>query len=188
MSDRISTDRAKETFRKEMRSEPLETQIDRIIELQLEKGHAIPNKGTYFEVPDKMVMFYKYSYGMQSRFFRELKENARLMASECRKCGTVYFPPRAHCGECYTETDWREISREGIVIHATTSWYATSEFFDRVPYAVGYVKPLDADTGILQRIDHGNRETIKSGTRVTAVFAEKRKGKASDFWYRVNES
>ncbi|EQB66647.1 MAG: hypothetical protein AMDU2_EPLC00006G0204 [Thermoplasmatales archaeon E-plasma] len=184
---KTSTEKARETARKELKSEPLESVIDRIIFEKLNQNPSILEHEKYFEVPDKMVMFYKYSYGEQSRFFSELMNSAELYGSRCSKCGILHFPPRSRCSECYGETEWKKVSNEGIVLSSTTSWYATSEFFDKVPYAVGYVKPLDADTGILQRIDLKGREKIEPGTKVIAKFKEKRTGVVSDFWYEIME-
>ena len=184
---KTSTEKARETARKELKSEPLESVIDRIIFEKLNQNPSILEHEKYFEVPDKMVMFYKYSYGEQSRFFSELMNSAELYGSRCSKCGILHFPPRSRCSECYGETEWKKVSNEGIVLSSPTSWYATSEFFDKVPYAVGYVKPLDADTGILQRIDLKGREKIEPGTKVIAKFKEKRTGVVSDFWYEIME-
>ena len=184
---KTSTDRAKETIKKEFKSKPLESIIDEIIAERLKLEPSSPDRGNFLEIPDKMVMFYKYSYGGQSKFFSELKEHAELYGSKCKGCGLVHFPPRTHCSECYSETEWKKVSNEGIVLSSTTSWYATSDFFDKVPYAVGYIKPLDADTGILQRIDLRGREIIEPGTAVTARFKEKRVGVISDFWYEIKE-
>ncbi|MEM4084360.1 MAG: Zn-ribbon domain-containing OB-fold protein [Thermoplasmata archaeon] len=184
---KTSIEKAKETAKKELKSEPLESVIDRIISEKLELNRSVLERDQYFEVPDKMVMFYKYSYGGQSRFFSELMKNAELYGSKCKNCGIVYFPPRSRCSECYGETEWTRVSNEGIVLSSTTTWYATSEFFDKVPYAVGYVKPLNADTGILQRIDLKGKEIINPGSKVIARFKEKREGKISDFWYEVME-
>ena len=184
---KTSTEKARETARKELKSEPLESVIDRIIVEKLNQNPSVLEHEKYFEIPDKMVMFYKYSYGEQSRFFSELMNCAELYGSRCSKCGILHFPPRSRCSECYEETEWKKVSNEGIVLSSTTSWYATSEFFDKVPYAVGYVKPLDADTGILQRIDLKGREKIEPGTKVIAKFKEKRTGVVSDFWYEIME-
>ena len=184
---KTSTEKARETARKELKSEPLESVIDRIIFEKLNQNPSVLEHEKYFEIPDKMVMFYKYSYGEQSRFFSELMNCAELYGSKCSKCGILHFPPRSRCSECYEETEWKKVSNEGIVLSSTTSWYATSEFFDKVPYAVGYVKPLDADTGILQRIDLKGREKIEPGTKVIAKFKEKRTGVVSDFWYEIME-
>ena len=184
---KTSTEKARETARKELKSEPLESVIDRIVFEKLNQNPSVLEHEKYFEIPDKMVMFYKYSYGEQSRFFSELMNCAELYGSRCSKCGILHFPPRSRCSECYEETEWKKVSNEGIVLSSTTSWYATSEFFDKVPYAVGYVKPLDADTGILQRIDLKGREKIEPGTKVIAKFKEKRTGVVSDFWYEIME-
>lgn len=180
-----STEKARETARNELKSEPLESLIDRIVAERLNAHRSVLEREKYFEIADKMVMFYKYSYGMQSRFFRELTENGELYGTKCVKCGIVYFPPRNHCSECYGETEWKRLSKEGVVISSTVSWYATSEFFDRVPYAVAYVRPADADTSILQRIDLKGKESIDPGTEVIARFREKRLGAVSDFWYEM---
>lgn len=182
-----STEKAKETAKKELKSEPLETIIDRIIAEKLAENPSILQHEKYFEIPDKMVMFYKYTYGGQSRFFSELMKNGELYGTRCNNCGTTYFPPRSHCSECYSETEWKRVSNEGIVVSSTTSWYAASEFFDKVPYAVGYVKPVDADTSILQRIDLMEREFVEPGTHVTARFKEKRSGVVADFWYEIKD-
>lgn len=181
------TEKARETVRKEFRSEPLESAIDMLIADRCGRNASVLERKDYFETPDKMVMFYKYSHGLQSRFFKEVLDNAVLYGTRCHGCGVVYFPPRAHCSECYSETEWVLVSNDGIVVSSTTSWYATSEFFDKVPYAVAYVKPVDADTAILQRIDLKGREFVEPGIRVTARFKEKRIGSVSDFWYEMNE-
>lgn len=182
-----STEKAKETASRELKSEPLESVIDGIIAERLEINSSVLEREKYFEVPDKMVMFYKYSYGMQSRFFRELKYNAVLYGTRCAGCGIVHFPPRASCPECLADTEWTRVSDNGTILAGTTSWYATSEFFNKVPYAVAYVKPVDADTAMLQRIDLRGSEHADSGTAVVAMYREKerRKGVISDFWYEI---
>lgn len=180
-----STEKAKETAKRELKSEPLESVIDGIISEKVNINPFVLERERYFEIPDKMVMFYKYSYGEQSFFFSELMNHGQLFGSKCKNCGMVHFPPRSICSECYDKTEWVKVSNEGIVLSSTTSWYATSEFFDKVPYAVGYIKPLDADTGILQRIDLQGNETVEPGTKVIAKFKEKRRGVVSDFWYEI---
>lgn len=176
---------AETTARSEYRSEPLEVLLDRTLAERLAQNPGVMEQRRYFEVPDKLVMFYKYSYGLQSRFFREVKERARLLGTCCPSCHMVYFPPRAHCNDCYERTRWRAVSHEGEVVSSTTCWYTTSEFFHEVPYAIGYVRPLDADTAMLQRIALGGGDIVEPGTHVTAKFRPIRKGTVADFWYEV---
>lgn len=184
-ADGTPTEKARATARREIRSPPLEAEIDRRLERQWRRQPDRWAEKGYVEVPDKVVMFYRYSYGQQSRFFQELRTRRRLLGSRCRKCRRVYFPPRAACSECYAATEWREVSPHGVVVSSTTSWYTTSEFFHHVPYAMAYVRPVDADTAMLQRIDLGGREVIEPGTRVVARFRPVRRGTVADFWYEV---
>ena len=184
---RESTKKAKDVLGRELKSRPLENLIDDIILKKTTENPSVLEREKYFEVPDKIAMFYKYSYGQQSRFFKELKDNATLYGTRCRKCGIVYFPPRAQCSECYSDTEWVPVSNEGIVVSGTTVWYTTSEFFDKTPYAVGYVRPRNASTAMLQRIDLKGRESVEPEETVIAVFKRERFGSVSDFWYEIKE-
>ncbi len=52
---------------------------------------------------------FKYSVGMHgSKFFKETRDNKRLMGIKCPECGTVYIPPRGVCGKCFVEmNEWK---------------------------------------------------------------------------------
>ncbi|MCL4325518.1 MAG: zinc ribbon domain-containing protein [Candidatus Thermoplasmatota archaeon] len=182
---KTSTEKARETVKKEVRSVPIEKIIDEVIDKQLKVNPGIVEKDKYFEIPDKIVMFYKYSYGSQSRFFKTLKEDAKLSGTKCSKCNFVYFPPRANCSECYSDVEWIDISNEAVVLSSTTVWYSNSEFFDRVPFAMAYIKPVNADTAILQRIELNDKEYAEPNSKVMARFRKERRGAISDFWYEL---
>ncbi len=181
-----SIEKAKETSRKEFRSEPLEKIIDDLIAKQVAASPVPLINDPFLEVPDKMIMTYKYSLGGISKFFVDLRDRGILSGTRCTRCGFRFFPPRVSCSECYGDTEWFEVNLDGIVITSSTSWYATSEFFGKVPYAVAYVKPSNADTGMLQRVDLAGRNVVEPGTKVKAVFNEKRRGSVSDFWYVID--
>lgn len=135
------------------------------------------------EIPDRIEMLYKYSYGGQSRFFRELRDNARLLGSKCKSCKTVYLPPRISCGECYADTDWVPLGDTGTVLTFTTVYFATSEFFDKTPFICAYIKVDGADTMIMQNVFMKDIKAARTGMRVKAVFKEKRFGNMGDFWF-----
>ena len=140
-----------------------------------------PDINDPLEIPDIMCIRYKYSYGQQSRFFRELRDNARIMGAKCTKCGMVYCPPRANCSECYAPTEWVPVSNEGTVITCTQVHFSTSQFLSNVPYNCAYIKLDGADTWMFQNID---AKEVKPGDRVKAVFREKRTGHISDFVFK----
>lgn len=136
------------------------------------------------EVPDVMAIRYKYSYGQQSRFFRELRDNRRIMGARCAKCGLVYCPARAHCSDCYVPTEWVPLGSEGTVIVCTTVHFSTSAFLKNVPYNCAYIKLDGADTWLFHNID---AKEIRPGMRVKAVFRENRGGLMSDFVFVPSE-
>lgn len=143
-----------------------------------------PDINTPLETPDVMTIRYKYSYGQQSRFFRELRDNARIMGAKCTKCGMVYCPPRANCSECYVPTEWVPLSSEGTVVTCTKVHFSTSQFLESVPYQCAYIKLDGADTWLFHNID---APEARPGMRVKALFRERRSGRMSDFVFKPVE-
>ena len=87
-----------------------------------------------------MEVFYKYSYGQQSRFFREIRENRKIYGARCPECSKVYCPPRAHCSLCYQPTEWVPLEGTGIIKAFTVQYYTTSSFIKKVPFICAYVQ------------------------------------------------
>ena len=55
------------------------------------------------EVKGKVVVPYKWSYWETlSEFFRETKENRRIIGARCTKCGKILAPPTVVCGATST--------------------------------------------------------------------------------------
>ncbi len=136
-----------------------------------------------FEIPDRIDMNYKYSYGGISPFFKTLKEEGRLLGARCSRCKKVYLPPRVYCSSCYRPTRWVPVGMEGTVITCTTVYYATSRFFSKTPFVCAYIKVDGADTLLLQNILLDDVRQARPGMRVRAVFKPKRKGEISDFYF-----
>jgi uncharacterized OB-fold protein len=139
------------------------------------------------EIPDRMSITYRYSYGRQSRFFRELRDNARLMGAKCPQCGVVYCPPRSDCSNCYVETEWVPLSGEGVIEGCTTVYYGTSDHIGKVPFVCAFVKLDGADFFIWQFIDADDITKVKPGARVKAAFKEHRSGLVTDFIFKLAE-
>jgi hypothetical protein len=135
------------------------------------------------EIPDKIEILYKYSYGGISRFFRELRDNQKLYGSKCTKCGVVYLPPRVNCGECYAPTEWVPCGDKGTVVTFATVHYATSEHFDKTPFICAFIKVDGADTLLMQNVFMKNVKSAHTGMRVKIQFKEDRMGDMGDFCY-----
>jgi uncharacterized OB-fold protein len=71
-----------------------------------------------------MEAFYIYTAGVAGdRFFREIRDNERLMGTYCPECDVVYMPPRIYCEACFTElTEWEEVTNKGVIDAFTVAY------------------------------------------------------------------
>ena len=132
---------------------------------------------------------YLYSLAEVSRFFREIVENRRLVATKCSGCGKVFMPPRGYCPDCYRLMEWVPLSGEGTVVHCTYCYFLGMggdllRFID-VPYVYAFIKLDGVDTYLAHGVRPNSQAMgeIRSGTRVRAVFREQRKGTIADFYF-----
>ncbi len=112
-----------------------------------------------------------------------LNEN-KIMASKCKKCGSLALPPRPLCVSCFgSELEWVELSGEGTLAAFTDTFVApppmVKEGFGRNnPYVVGVVR-LKEGAGMVARIlgvDTKKPEQIKIGMPLKAEFLTKGEG------------
>jgi len=139
------------------------------------------------EVPDKMEVCFKYSLGGQSRFFRELRENRKILGARCSSCSKVYCPPRSSCPRCYSRTEWVELPGTGTVVACTVQHYTTSAFIKKVPFICAYIRLDGSDFLLMANMEVEDVTRIHPGTRVQAVFREERHGAITDFFFKPVE-
>ena len=126
-----------------------------------------------------------------SKFFIELRDNARIMATKCPECGRVLLPPRSFCERCFVSLKecWVELKPEGTLEAFTI---VTDEYsfkgMPRPPYIMCLVKLGDASTcipQILMGVDLSDPrkavQELRVGMPVRAVFKEQREGRIDDF-------
>ena len=132
---------------------------------------------------------YLYSLAEVSRFFKEIVENKRLVATKCPVCDKAFMPPRGYCPDCYEVINWVPLSGEGRVAYCTYCYFLGMggdllRFID-VPYVYAFIKLDGADTYLAHGVRPNSQAMgeIKAGTRVKAVFREQRKGTIADFYF-----
>ena len=112
--------------------------------------------------------------------YEQFVAEGKLMATRCRECVALSFPPRHMCAVCAdSELEWLELKGTGRLAAYTSIVVAPPEMvaagYDRNnPYVVGVVA-LDEGVRAVGRIlgvDAKNPENIKVGTVVEAVFPE----------------
>jgi uncharacterized OB-fold protein len=125
------------------------------------------------EVIDLRLEFvFKHSLGKVSRFFLEL-ERHRLMATRCPKCGTVWMPPRAACGNDLVVTEWVELSGQGTLAAAVESVYTLTTSGGHTRLVLGYVALEGASTLLLQQIrNFRDIDSLEAGVPMRVAWAE----------------
>ncbi len=144
----------------------------------------------YLMIPQKWEIPYKHSSRkVATRFFNELK-NGRIMGTKCPRCKRVLVPPWSFCEQCFVALDeWVKVEETGT-IETFTICYEKFTGLPDPPYTIGGVKLEGADTSFVHFIggvDLSDPEEvlkkIKVGTRVKAVWREKREGNILDIKY-----
>lgn len=130
---------------------------------------------------------YSYSAGATAtRFFRELRDAQRILATKCPRCERVLVPPRPFCERCFVATDeWLEVGPSGTV-ETFTITYATFVGLRKPPFAIALIRLDGASTALAHFLDvdisdpHALFDRVKRGLRVAPVFRSERTGSVLD--------
>lgn len=136
-------------------------------------------------LPDTWKFNFWASAGELSRFFVELKENARLMGTKCPTCGSVYCWPRSWCHECYAECDWVEMSGKGRLTVFSRVEISLSEIQKNVPFFQGGVHLEEARYPIVAFLKPAEIDGLSAGMQMRVEFlpARERTGRTRDFFF-----
>lgn len=113
-------------------------------------------------------------------FYRFL-DDKKLMGSQCRKCGTLFLPPRPFCGQCGgDEMEWFRFSGRGklvsySVVRVGTTFYEERGYGRDNPYCWGVVE-LDEGpriSSLLLDADVSRPDSITIGQPLEVVFPDK---------------
>ncbi len=121
-----------------------------------------------------------------SRFYRELRDEKKILASPCPKCGVVYWPPRSTCPRCFSglhASDMIEVGPGGSLETFTCVNYETPAHPKKAPLIYGVIKLDGADTAISHLIGEADPERLEIGMRLVPVFREERSGCILDIEY-----
>ena len=91
------------------------------------------------EVDDRFKKFGTVSFTSITKVndFIDYLEKGKVMATKCKDCGLVFFPPRADCYQCLTSNmDWVEVSGTGKLVSYSKLEFAPVGFGDDLPYAI----------------------------------------------------
>jgi uncharacterized OB-fold protein len=134
-------------------------------------------------------MPYSWTIGRAgSRFFTELKDNKRIMASACRKCKDVWVPPRKRCPVCFNEIhddDWVEVGPKGKLRHFTVIHTNNESHPKKPPFAYAIIDLDGATRGLTHLLYNTKFEELSPGIKVEPIFALDRQGSILDIEYFI---
>ncbi len=130
-------------------------------------------KPWYGEIP----LYGQYTYGVAGeRFFREIKDNARIMGTTCENCGLTYVPARLFCERCFNKLEnWREVNNKGVVHTYTIVYLDLDGARLNDPVILAMVQIDGACGGLVHQLGEVAPDKVKIGMPVEAVFKPKAK-------------
>ncbi len=116
-----------------------------------------------------------YTFGIAGeRFFREIKDNARIMGSVCKKCELTYVPGRLYCERCLSQLeDWVDVGKHGEVHTYTIASVDLDGSKVDEPVILAMVRIDGACGGLVHRLEGITPDEVRIGLRVEAVFRNK---------------
>lgn len=145
--------------------------------------------GEYLVMNDAMFTFYERSIGEFSPFFLAIRDEKKILACRCTKCGLVRCPPFVtHCPACdFAPTKPIEAEQTGTMLSTPpVTYFANSLFQDKAPFGRGRVvlKGTDTALSVMLYTTTGilTPGLIKKGTEVKIIFRDRRIGEISDIF------
>ena len=129
----------------------------------------------------------RYTAGIAGeRFFREIKDNARIMGTCCPDCDLIYVPAAMFCERCFAELDeWVEVANQGVVFTYTVLYRDLEDLPLDPPAILAYVKLEGSTGGLVHYLGEIDPDDVYVGLEVETVFkdAAERVGSILDIEY-----
>jgi uncharacterized OB-fold protein len=129
----------------------------------------------------------RYTAGLAGeKFFREIKDNARIVGTRCKNCELIYVPAMMFCERCFAELDeWVEVANRGTVFTYTVLYRDLDDQLMDPPAILAYVKLEGSTGGLVHYLDEIDPNAVYIGLEVEPVFkdAAEREGSILDIEY-----
>lgn len=124
---------------------------------------------------------YIYTLGVAGeRFFKEIKENGKIMGAKCPSCNIIYVPPRMYCEKCFAKLkEWVDVGTKGVIHTFTIATIDVDGKKLEKPVIYALIKFERACGGLIHKIGEVKPEKVKIGMKVEAVFKPLLERKAS---------
>jgi uncharacterized OB-fold protein len=91
------------------------------------------------EVDDRFKKFGTVSFTAitKTNDFVGYLEQGKVMGTQCKKCGLVFFPPRADCYQCLSsDVEWFEVAGTGKLLAYSRLQFGPMGFEGDLPYCI----------------------------------------------------
>ena len=123
------------------------------------------------EIDDRLKKFGTISFTATTKVndFVDYLEKGQIMATKCKDCGQIFFPPRADCYKCLSSNiEWVEVTGTGKLVSYSKLQYGPIGFEDDLPYSIALLN--FGDYQVFGRIASDVAdEDIKIGMEMKAV-------------------
>lgn len=118
---------------------------------------------------------YRYTVGIAGeRFFRELRDTGKILASRCRQCNEAYVPPRLYCVKCFSELkDYEEVPDDGWYIHTYSTARNQGGQGLQEPLIWVVAKHRHVVGGLVHRLTRASPVDVTIGMRIRPLPKEK---------------
>jgi len=153
----------------------------------------VESKQEIVTIPGHWDISFQYAAGATgSEFLRRLRDEKRISGVQCPQCRRVILPPRGFCDRCFAAVEgWVDVGPRGRIEAFTITTEAFLGLPDP-PYAIAYVALDGASTAMVNFVRgvdlsdvHEAARALAVGTRVTVGWSRRRKGRVTDFHYRL---
>lgn len=105
------------------------------------------------------------------RFWRNTRARYNLIASYCKNCSEIFFPPRKLCPKCRRRgmLEDRKLSGRGEIYSFTVIRSPAEGFENLSPYVMALIK-LEEGCMLTAQIADAEPEEVKIGDKVEVVF------------------
>ena len=98
-------------------------------------------------------------------FFNGLAEG-KILATKCKSCGEIYFPPQVDCPKCRkSDVEWIELSKEGTLVTYTQINVKPYSFSHHDDYIVGIGK-LPEGVNVTAWVRESDPKKLKVGMKI----------------------
>ncbi len=122
--------------------------------------------------PGHMETDYIYTLGIAGeKFFTEIKEHGKISGAKCKRCRTVYLPPRLYCEKCFDKlTEWVNLGTKGSVYTFTVAYVGVNGAELKEPTIYALIEFDDAEGGLIHKLGEVEPHEVAIGMPVEAVF------------------